>query len=82
VGGADPVEYLRKYQSRVRSVHMKEVKTVSPYDGTAIGEGIVDFKGIYGLFGDNAIYIVEQEGLRDMETWEGLRRSVEYLKKL
>ncbi|MBO7406592.1 MAG: sugar phosphate isomerase/epimerase [Clostridia bacterium] len=82
VGGADPVEYLRKYQTRVKSVHMKEVKTVAPYDGPAIGEGIVDFKGIYGLFGDNAIYIVEQEGLRDMETWEGLRRSVEYLKKL
>lgn len=82
VGGADPVEYLRKYKDRVRLVHMKEVKTVSPYDGTAIGQGIVDFKGIYDLLGDGVYYIVEQEGLRDMETWEGLRLSAEYLKRL
>ena len=69
VGGADPVEYLRKYKDRARMVHMKEVKTVSPYDGTAIGKGLVDFKGIYELLGDSVKYIVEQEGLRDMDAF-------------
>ena len=82
VGGADPVEYLRKYKDRVRTVHMKEVKTVSPYAGTAIGKGIVDFRGIYALLGDGVKYIVEQEGIPDMETWEGLALSAEYLKTL
>ena len=82
VGGADPVEYLRKYRDRVKMVHMKEVKTVAPYEGTAIGMGLVDFPGIYKLLGDEVLYIVEQEGLPHMETWEGLRLSSEYLKKL
>lgn len=82
VGGADPIEYLKKNINRISTVHAKEVLTVSPYEGTAIGEGIVDFKGIYNLLGEDAIFIVEQEGLPHMETWEGLRRSAEYLKKL
>lgn len=82
VGGADPVAYLTKYKDRVRMVHMKEVKTVAPYEGTAIGMGLVDFPGIYNLLGDNVLYIVEQEGLPHMETWEGLRRSADYLKAL
>lgn len=82
VGGADPVAYLTKYKDRVKMVHMKEVKTVSPYAGTAIGRGIVDFPGIYKLLGKDVIYIVEQEGIPDMETWEGLDLSAKYLKTL
>ena len=82
MGGADPVAYLTKYKDRVKMVHMKEVKTVSPYEGTAIGMGLVDFPGIYKLLGDEVLYIVEQEGLPHMETWEGLRLSSEYLEVL
>lgn len=82
VGGQDPVEYLKKYQDRITLVHMKEVMTVSPYEGTAIGEGIVDFKAIYDLLGDDVIYIVEQENIKTMETWEGLARSQKYLASL
>lgn len=81
VGHADPIEYLRKYKDRATTVHMKEVKTISPYEGTAIGQGIVDFAGIYRLLGDDAIYIVEQEGIA-MDLWEALEISVNYLKKL
>lgn len=82
VGKQDPVEYLKKYRNRVSTVHMKEVLTKDPYEGTAIGEGIVDFKGIYDLLGDDVIYIVEQEGIKTMETWEGLARSQKYLASL
>lgn len=82
VGGADPASYLAKYKSRVRTVHMKEVKTVSPYEGAPLGTGLVNFRGIYKLLGDNVIYIVEQEGLPHTDTWEGLRISAEYLKKI
>ena len=63
-------------------VHMKEVLTVNPYEGTAIGDGIVDFKAIYDLLGDDIIYIVEQEGIKTMETWEGLAKGREYLSSL
>lgn len=82
VAGVDPVEYLKKYQDRLNTVHAKEVLTVNPYEGTAVGDGVVDFKGIYGLLGDSVTYIVEQEGLPHMETWEGVTRSLQYLKTL
>lgn len=82
VGGADPAAYLAKYRSRIHTVHMKEVLTISPYAGTAIGDGIVNFKGIYDLLGDSAAYIVEQEAISTMDTWTALRKSVDYLKKL
>ena len=84
VGGADPVEYLKKYkaQGRVKMIHAKEVKTVSPYEGTAIGMGIIDFPGLYELLGDDVLYIVEQEGLPNIDAWEALRYSAQYLKKL
>lgn len=81
VGGADPVDYLRKYKDRALTTHFKEVKTVSPYEGTAIGLGLVDFAGIYKLLGDNCEYIVEQEGIA-MDTWEGLAMSIDYLRKI
>ena len=81
VGGVNPVEYLKKYKDRALTVHMKEVKTVSPYEGTAIGLGIVDFAGIYNLLGDECDYIIEQEGIA-MDTWEGLSMSVDYLRKI
>ncbi|MBR3838709.1 MAG: sugar phosphate isomerase/epimerase [Clostridia bacterium] len=82
VGGQDPVEYLKKYKDRVTMVHMKEVLSVSPYEGTAIGDGIVDFKAIYDALGDDIIYIVEQESIKTMETWEGLAKSQKYLASL
>ena len=82
VGGQDPLEYLKKYRDRVTTVHMKEVLTVDPYEGTAIGGGIVDFKAIYDYLGDDVIYIVEQEGIKTMETWEGLAKSRKYLSGL
>lgn len=81
VGGVDPVKYLKKYKDRALTVHMKEVKTVSPYEGTAIGLGIVNFAGIYNLLGDECDYIIEQEGIA-MDTWEGLSMSVDYLRKI
>ena len=74
-------KYLKKYKDRALTVHMKEVKTVSPYEGTAIGLGIVDFAGIYNLLGDECDYIIEQEGIA-MDTWEGLSMSVDYLRKI
>ena len=40
---------------------MKEVKTVSPYEGTAIGLGILTLQA-YGLLRE-CDYIIEQEGI-------------------
>jgi sugar phosphate isomerase/epimerase len=81
VGGVDPVEYLKKYGKRSLTCHMKEVKTVSPYEGDVIGRGIVDFKGIVKTLGPAVEYIVEQEDIAT-DCWEGLAQSVKYLKTL
>lgn len=81
VGGVDPVSYLRQYQNRSLLVHCKEVKTVEPYEGTAVGDGLVDFAGIYGLLGDQCQYIVEQEHL-SIDRWEALRKSADFLHRL
>lgn len=81
VGGVDPVEYLKKYPGRCLICHMKDVKNISPYEGTAVGLGIVNFKGIVNTLGQKVDYIVEQEGI-SMDCWEGLAQSVKYLSEL
>ena len=81
VGGADPVDYLSKYKDRARTLHLKEVLVKNPYEGTAIGKGIIDFQAIYDLLGDKSAYIVEQEDIA-MDVWQGLELSVEYLRAL
>ena len=81
VGGAEPVAYLEKYAGRSQSVHMKEVKTIDPYSGCAVGKGLVDFKGICNLFGNQFPYIIEQESL-DGDIWETLTEGVQYLKEI
>lgn len=81
VGGAEPVAYLKKYAGRSRTIHMKEVKTIAPYEGCAVGKGIVDFKGICQLLGPEFPYIIEQETLEG-DIWSTLTEGVEYLKKV
>lgn len=78
VGGADPVAYLKKYEGRSRTVHMKEVKTIEPYSGCAVGKGLVDFKGICGLLGPEFPYIIEQEN-QEGDIWTTLEEGVQYL---
>ena len=41
----------------------------------AVGDGIVDFKAIYELLGDDVIYIVEQEQIKTMKAWEAVAKS-------
>lgn len=81
VGGADPVAYLQKYAGRSRTIHMKEVKTIEPYSGCAVGKGMVDFKGICNLLGPEFPYIIEQESLEG-DMWSVLTEGVQYLKGL
>jgi len=81
VAGINPKEYLEKYEGRSNTVHMKEVKSINPYMGAAIGSGIVDFKGIAAVLGNDFEYIVEQEEI-ETDKWEALKLSVEYLSSI
>lgn len=81
VAGYSPLEYLKKYEGRSSTIHFKEVKTISPYEGAAIGRGIIDFKGIYDYLGPDIKYIVEQEDIPG-DMWEALEESTRYLKNI
>lgn len=81
VGGVNPVAYLKKYAGRSQTIHMKEVKTIEPYTGCAVGKGLVDFKEICGLLGPDFSYIIEQESLEG-DIWSTLTEGVQYLRGL
>ena len=82
VAGVEPAEYLKKYALRSNTIHLKEVKTIDPYCGGAIGTGIVDFKGIFEVLGVGSVYIVEQEELSAGEDmWQALKDSAKYVRK-
>ena len=61
-GGADPVQYIRRYPGRAVTVHLRDYSTVD--DRAFIGEGEVDWAGVFEAcetVGGTEWYIVEQE---------------------
>ncbi|MDF9830982.1 sugar phosphate isomerase/epimerase [Parabacteroides sp. PF5-6] len=77
MGQADPVEYMRKYNDRIRVLHIK--------DRAVLGQsGMMNFEMIFntayyaiGKFD----YFVELEGVRNMTQFEGVKGCAEYLMK-
>ena len=62
-GGQDPVAYLNKYAGRVPLVHIKDMTQDDTKTFEIIGEGRIDFDGVFAA-GDKASadwYIVEQD---------------------
>jgi len=79
-GGADPLEVLKKYPGRARSIHLKA------HGGGAdavIGEDKIDWKEIFAFCetkGQTQWYVLEHESGKD--PMEAVRRSFEALKKM
>jgi sugar phosphate isomerase/epimerase len=74
-GGADPVEYLKKYPKRIKLLHIK--------DETVIGKsGKLDFKAIFEQFYANGgkDWYVEVERY-DGTPQEDVQQSYEFLAK-
>jgi sugar phosphate isomerase/epimerase len=62
VGGADALDYLRRFNRRAVTIHLKEYSAGSP--DAVIGEGEVDWPAVFKLCEDGGVtqwYIVEQE---------------------
>lgn len=77
MGQVDPVEYMRKYNNRIRALHIK--------DRAVLGQsGMMNFEMIfntaYYAIG-NFDYFVELEGVRDISQFEGVKGCAEYLLK-
>jgi sugar phosphate isomerase/epimerase len=81
MGGGDPMTYLRRHARRYWSFHVKDVVADRSHD-TALGQGIVDLKGLLGAIPDIDAKpcFVEQEGAAD--DMAAARGDFEYLSRL
>jgi sugar phosphate isomerase/epimerase len=63
MAGRDPHEYMRRFGSRYWSFHVKDVARLSARNDTGLGEGVIDFKRLFGQIDriDEKHLFVEQE---------------------
>lgn len=80
-GGADPVEYVRKFSGRIELLHIKDMAPGSERGFAEVGAGILDWDGIFAAAEAAGVawYIVEQD-LCPGPPLESAKKSLEYLK--
>ncbi len=82
-GGADPIEYIRRYRGRVQLLHLKDGPLDRQKAMTALGTGKVDIRGVVqaGLEAGVEWGIVELDRC-DTDMLEAVRESHDYLRSL
>lgn len=80
-GGADPVEYIKKYSGRIDILHIKDIAAGEEQAFAEIGSGILDWDGIFAAAERAGVawYIVEQD-ICPGPPLESARKSLDYLK--
>ncbi len=86
-GGADPIEYLKKYPNRFRLCHVKDRMKNAGDERAAtctLGTGIIDFPSILKVAQENGMqyYIMEQERYDDTTPMGCAQAGADYLKKI
>ncbi len=87
-GGADPIEYLKKYSGRFRLCHVKDRLKDAPDDqreaSCNLGTGKIDFAKILKVAKDNGMeyFFMEQERYDTDTPLESARIGAEYMKNL
>jgi sugar phosphate isomerase/epimerase len=90
VGGANPVDYLHRYPTRISMLHVKDFKTTGKPESIAeppppaqLGQGRLDYRPVFEAAKKANIkhYFVEQEGF-DIPPLEALKIDEEYMRKL
>lgn len=81
MAGGDPIDVLRKFPGRARSVHLKEA---GGPPNSVISEGKLDWKTIFELCDTQqpVEWFVVEEGSRDGSGFDIPRRSLNALKKM
>ncbi len=85
-GGADPIEYLKKYPNRFTLCHVKDrLKDIPLEDHSAscnLGTGMIDFPSILKVAKENGMkhFIMEQEKYDNSTPMEAAKIGAEYLK--
>ncbi|HEX6971628.1 MAG TPA: sugar phosphate isomerase/epimerase [Limnochordia bacterium] len=62
-GGADPVEFIRRYAGRAPLIHLKDMTGDERATFAEVGEGVLDFEAIFAAAEEGGVqwYIVEQD---------------------
>ncbi len=87
-GGADPVEYLKKYPNRFTLCHVKDRLKNAPADERSascdLGTGSIDYPSILKVAADNGMkyYILEQERYDNSTPLKSAKAGAKYLKKI
>lgn len=81
--GVDPIDFISKYGTRCRTIHLKDMKTAGDTQNTEIGNGIIDIRKIIqkGLEVGVEYFIVEQETF-DKAPLESCKISFDNLKAM
>lgn len=81
-GGADPVDYLRRYPKRIQMLHVKDLGPAPDYAMVPVGGGTIDFAPIFAAAEADGVkyYIVELEGAAS--TMKAAEQSYRYLSQL
>jgi sugar phosphate isomerase/epimerase len=90
VGGANPIDFLKRYPTRISMLHVKDFKptaqpttVVDPPPAAELGRGTLDYRPIFEAAKKANIKhcFVEQEGY-DMPVYEALKIDADYMKNL
>lgn len=86
LGGTDPVEFAKKFKSKIHHIHWKDLPADFEKDrgkifgcgfsSIALGEGVIDIKGVYDVLHDVEFATLEIAGD------DNLKKSLEYLESL
>jgi sugar phosphate isomerase/epimerase len=91
VGGANPIDYLRKYPTRISMLHVKDFKGITADSSITnvptiveLGQGSIDYRPIFEEAAKAGVVkhcFVEQEGY-NVPPMEGLKIDADYMHKL
>jgi sugar phosphate isomerase/epimerase len=85
-GGADPLEWIRKVEGRMKVIHMKDMAVTPDREQrfAEIGEGNMNFRRILEASREIGVEWapVEQDQCYGHDPFESLKISLEYLKKI
>ena len=79
VGGVDPIEYIKKWGSKVELIHLKQSDAKKA--NVDMGDGILDMKAIIEVSKYAKDFIVEHEEF-DKPVMDAVRNDVVFLKKI
>jgi sugar phosphate isomerase/epimerase len=90
VGGKNPVDYLKRYPTRISMLHVKDFKLsgalgsdVHPPPSAELGRGNIDYRSIFGAAeGANIKHAFIEQEQYDMPPMEALKIDAEYMKAL